>query len=314
MFLVAAVALALDLCLGDPPNRWHPVAWFGKLTAAVFDRAPTGRGPELAFGVAVALGAPLAVWLGASRVLDAAHGVAAPLGVLAAAALFKVSFAYRGLRDATRAVADALEGDAVETARARLGALVSRDTAVLSAPLAASAAIESLAENLNDSVVAPFFYFVLFGVPGAVAYRAVNTLDAMVGYHGRYEYLGKAAARLDDTLGWIPARLTALLLVGGALLAGAHAADAIRLGWRQHGRTDSPNAGWPMATMAGALGTVLEKTHHYRLGDDPHAQRFSTVDAASVISPTPRSIHKALRIADCTVGLAALLLLAISLR
>jgi adenosylcobinamide-phosphate synthase len=166
-----------------------------------------------------------------------------------------------------------------------------------------SAAIESLAENLSDSFVAPLFYFVILGVPGALAYRAINTLDAMIGYHGRFEYLGKVAARLDDLVNWLPARLTAYLLaLGGALFipeggparstggrlsvvfpqegAGMRAWQIAR---RDHAQTESPNAGWPMAAMAGALGVRLEKVGHYVLGDaDQRLTAERVREAASI--------------------------------
>ena len=131
----------------------------------------------------------------------------------------------------------------------------------------AGAAIESLTENTSDSVVAPLFYYVLFGLPGAVFYRAANTLDAMVGYHGRFEYLGKAAARLDDLLNLIPARLTALGLAFAGLLAEARRdAAASQVWWRDRGATESPNAGHPMAMGAGLLRVQLDKRDAYVLG------------------------------------------------
>jgi adenosylcobinamide-phosphate synthase len=125
-----------------------------------------------------------------------------------------------------------------------------------------------VAENTTDSFIAPWLAFALFGLPGAVAYRAINTLDSMIGYHGKYEYLGKASARLDDLVNLIPARLSALLLVvGSAILPGQKVSRAWRIMWRDHRRTESPNAGWTMSGMAGALGVALEKVGHYRLGD-----------------------------------------------
>jgi adenosylcobinamide-phosphate synthase len=130
-----------------------------------------------------------------------------------------------------------------------------------------AATIESVAENASDSFVAPLFYYALFGVPGAIAYRAVNTLDAMIGYHGRYEYLGKASARLDDVLNWIPARITALLLVAAGWLTGEAASRGWFIWQRDGSATESPNAGRPMAVMAGLLGVELQKAEHYRLGD-----------------------------------------------
>jgi adenosylcobinamide-phosphate synthase len=124
---------------------------------------------------------------------------------------------------------------------------------------------------MTDSFVGPWLFFALFGLPGAVAYRAINTLDSMLGYHGYYEHLGKASARLDDLANLVPARLSALLLVVGSFfLPGQNAPAALRIMWRDHRRTESPNAGWTMSGMAGALGVKLEKTSPeggYQLGD-----------------------------------------------
>ena len=129
-----------------------------------------------------------------------------------------------------------------------------------------SSAIESVAEGLCDSVVAPLFYFLIFGLPGAFAYRAINTLDSMIGYRGKYEYLGKFAARLDDVLNYIPARLAFLFIVIAASLK-KMGREAWQVARRDHTQTSSPNAGWPMAAMAGALHVRLEKPGHYVLGD-----------------------------------------------
>ena len=124
-----------------------------------------------------------------------------------------MTFSIKGLRRAAFKIKNLLQDDDLDKTRFELRALVSRDTAGLPRPLLASAAVESVAEGTCDSLVAPLFYFLLLGVPGAIGYRVVNTLDAMIGYHGKYEYLGKFAARLDDVLNYIPARLAALLLV-----------------------------------------------------------------------------------------------------
>jgi adenosylcobinamide-phosphate synthase len=167
--------------------------------------------------------------------------------------------------------------------------------------LAASAAIESIAENLSDSLVAPLFYYVVFGVPGALAYRAINTLDAMIGYHGRYEYLGRAAAKLDDLANLIPARLTAALLFFAAGLAGASPRAALAIGLRDHARTESPNAGWPMAVMGGALGVELEKVGHYVLGRPAE-------------DPSPEAIRRAIPIARWGAVIACALALLFSIR
>jgi adenosylcobinamide-phosphate synthase len=179
--------------------------------------------------------------------------------------LLKTTFAWRALHRAAGGVWQPLAADDLDAAREKLSWLVSRDASLLDEPLIAAAAIESLAENASDSVVAPLLYYLLFGLSGAFAYRAVNTLDAMIGYHGRYEHLGKVPARLDDLLNLVPARLTALLIVAAALPGGADARQAWRVMWQDSRRTASPNAGWPMAAMAGALGVRLEKVGHYCL-------------------------------------------------
>jgi len=183
----------------------------------------------------------------------------------------KPFFALRMLVDAGRAVRQALERDDLSTARQALQSLVSRDRSQLTAELVAAAAIESLAENLSDSIVAPLFYYALAGLPGAALYRLYNTFDSMLGYHGRYEYLGKAAARLDDALNLLPARLTALLIIVGAPLFAGDRGRAWRIWRRDARRTASPNAGQPMAAAAGALGVQLEKVGHYVLGDNERA-------------------------------------------
>ena len=140
--------------------------------------------------------------------------------------------------------------------------------------------MESVAESTCDSLVAPLFYFLLFGVPGAIAYRVVNTLDAMIGYHGKYEYLGKFVSRLDDILNFIPARLTALLLVLAAFLSGRSGRASWRVALSEHSKTESPNAGWTLAALAGALDVRLEKVGQYRLGKANSPLVPETIDAS----------------------------------
>lgn len=211
----------------------------------------------------------------------------APLAYLALGAyLLKSTFSVRGLFRAAEAVRQPLAAGDIPLARGQLRALVSRDVANLDEQLIAAAAVESLAENASDSLVAPLFYFVVFGVPGALAYRVINTFDAMVGYHGKYEYLGKAAARLDDLGNLVPARLTALLLVVAVALRGGRAARAWSAIRRYRGVTESPNAGWPMSAMAGALGVSLEKVGHYRLGDGPALPNAESIRQAGRLTGT----------------------------
>jgi adenosylcobinamide-phosphate synthase len=177
---------------------------------------------------------------------------------------------------------------------------VSRSTAGLDAGHVASAAVESVAENLTDGLLAPACFFLVGGLAGAAAYRAVNTADSMFGYHeGALEYFGKTAARLDDVLNLIPARIAALSLVAGAALVGEDARGAMAILRRDRGRTASPNAGWTMAAMAGALGVVFEKPGVYRLGDG----------ALPVAADIERSIRVLRAAAGVSLALTALAVL-----
>lgn len=278
--VVLALALVLELLVGEPANALHPVAWIGTTASAVLRLAP-GQGPrrQFAFGVLVTLLVACGFAAASLFILDAVAG--SPIAkVVVAGVMLKSMFAIRALGRAALDVRRGLAAGDLSRARHDLRCLCSRDASRLDEAHLVSAAIESLAENASDSFVAPLFYYVLFGVPGAVFYRAVNTLDAMIGYHGRYEYLGKFAARLDDVLNLIPARLTAMMVVVGASLCGG---DGLR-GWRtivrDAGTTESPNAGYPMAAIAGALGVTLEKPGHYRLGDSIAPAGLATIDAA----------------------------------
>jgi adenosylcobinamide-phosphate synthase len=266
-FTIILVALALDVTLGEPPAAVHPVVWIGKAIERVAAGAPRGHARQLLHGaIHAALLAGLAAMAGAV-VARLAAAFPAPLATLTEAAILKTAFSLRGLTDAAHRVEADLDAGNVEAARIDARALVSRDTRALDRTLLASAAVESVAENAADSVVAPLLYYVGGGLPAALAYRAVNTLDAMIGYRGEHEFNGKAPARLDDLLNFVPARLTAALLLAGAALAGGNLSTAWRVLRRDAGLTASPNAGWPMSAMAGALGVRLEKPGHYRLGD-----------------------------------------------
>jgi adenosylcobinamide-phosphate synthase len=261
-----ALALAIDLALGEYPARLHPVVWMGSAISLLERAAPAaGRARQLAWGALAAIAVPgisaAAAWalLSATRKLGWA-GV--PLEALA----LKATFALRALGEAGLRVGDALREGDLPRARDGLRSLCSRDPSRLGPPELAAGAVESLAENASDGFVAPLCWFALLGLPGAFAYRAVNTLDARVGYHGRFEWLGKPAARLDDVLNLVPARLTALLLLAAGPLAGGDLRRGAGVLRRDGGATESPNAGRPMAAMAGLLGVALEKPGHYRLG------------------------------------------------
>ena len=273
---VLLIALALDIALPEPPNAIHPVVWMGKAISAL-ERLAVGLGNTMSFlvGVFMAVSVPVlfggVAWLAAIGLREIGD---IPF-LIGCAILLRTTFAVRGLGRAARDTQRSIESEDISDARQSLRSLVSRDAAALSEPLVAAAAIESVAENTADSFIAPWLAFGLLGLPGAFAYRAVNTLDSMIGYRGKYEYLGKASARLDDMLNLIPARIaTGLLLLAGIVTAGCSAGQGWRTALREHRKTASPNAGWTIAAAAGLLGVALEKPGHYRIGgeyDEPVA-------------------------------------------
>ena len=281
IILTLILALALDLVWGDPPNALHPVAWMGKVISFLEKGSRARRHfAQFLAGLGM-LVVTLALFVTPVCFLLFYLKSLSFVGyVVVAAVLLKLTFSVRGLRQAAGGVRELLAEDKLDEARFALRALVSRDTHELPGPLLVSATVESVAEGACDSFVAPLFYFLLFGVPGAVGYRVVNTMDSMIGYHGRYEYLGKFTSRLDDILNFIPARITALLLVLAAFISRRHGASAYRLACREHSRTESPNAGWPMAAVAGALGVQLEKVGQYRLGENSAPLIPETIDSA----------------------------------
>lgn len=261
--LAMAVALAVDLRCGEP-RRWHPVAgmgrWFAWSGRHLPDRRPlpafVGGAAAWCLGAGVLGVAAFGLEAGLRR-LFGAHGAAGELGLaVVLGLLLKPMLAWRLLRDEVSAVETALAAGIVP-GRAQVARLCSRDTTALDAAGVRETAIETLAENLNDSVVAPLFWFALAGLPGAVLYRYANTADAMWGYRDWREWSGKWAARADDVLSWLPARLTGVLL-----LPAPRRWHALR---REAARTPSPNGGWPMGAMALALGIVLRKPGVYAL-------------------------------------------------
>jgi adenosylcobinamide-phosphate synthase len=290
---VLDLAWLLDVSLGDPPNRYHPVAWMGAAIGAASRRAPAeGRWAQLVCGAGLVLGGGLAMFV-LGRVLEwLFQRLPAPLAWLAEAWLLKTTFSMAGLARAAQEVEAALSvADLREARRLLRWHLVSRDTSALSAVQVAAATIESVAENSSDGVVAPLLYYSIGGLPAALAYRFINTADAMLGYRDPgHEWLGKVPARLDDVANLLPARASAGLIVLAALLGGERGGRAWQIWLRDAGKTESPNAGHPMSAMAGALDVELEKVGHYRLGSGGRA-------------PAAADIGRAVRLVRLAVGL-----------
>ena len=265
---VLIVAAVLEMVGREPPKWLHPTVWIGRTVTIAVANAPTSRNGGFITGVMVLL-LVTGFWGGAAYFAAAGlrdfHQLAY---VLVGGFLLKTTFSVKMLHQTAARVRELLTAGDMAGVRAQMSSLVSRDPTQLTAEQATAATVESVSENIADSIIGPWLAFALFGFPGAVAYRAINTLDSMIGYHGGYEYLGKASARFDDLVNLIPSRLAGLLLVVASLvLPGQKASDAWRIMLRDHGKTESPNAGWTMSGMAGALGVELEKADHYRLGD-----------------------------------------------
>lgn len=269
-----ALAIVIDRVLGEPPVRWHPVVWIGRWLSWAGDMlAPRVGQPEVQSSARVFSFSALAWCTGAAVVVFVSWLIqywvlTQPvwLAVLALGLLLKPLLSWAMLHDEVLAVEVAL-GQSLGAGRSQLACLVSRDVNKLNAAEVRESAIESLAENLNDSVVAPLFWFALLGLPGAALFRFANTADAMWGYPGErggrdWQWAGKWAARADDVLGWLPARITAALIGGVGGLRGWG-----RL-FTESGRTPSPNGGWPMSAMALALDVRLRKPDVYTLNSD----------------------------------------------
>jgi adenosylcobinamide-phosphate synthase len=260
---LALLAMLIELCLGYPERLTraigHPVIWIGALIEQC-DRhlnresAPAWRRLTGAFALAIMLGV-----VGAIAFLVQSQLLRLPYGLIAVAVLASTMIAQRSLHRYVANVASALDKDGLDAGRQAVSHIVGRDTAELDRAGVARAAIESLAENFSDAVVAPVFWLLVGGLPGIALYKAINTTDSMIGHRtARHTDFGWAAARLDDLVNLPASRLSALLLIAAAALRkGASVADAFRAVWRDAGSHRSPNAGYPEAAMAGALHLSL---------------------------------------------------------
>ena len=267
--VVVLLAFAFDALLGEP--RWfpHPVRMIG-LVIDKGDRwlrqGPSSPARDFWGGCGLVLSVVLFTYYSATWLLCALSALSWLLAQAVTVLLGSLCLARRSLKEHAQAIFHPLVNGDLETARTMLARIVSRDTADLPETAIVRGTTESIAENSSDGVIAPLFYLALGGVPLALIYKAINTLDSMLGYRtGRYEYLGKAAARLDDLANLIPARLTALALIGASwsLGPGYDAKNAWWTMWRDGHKHASPNAGYPEAAVAGALGIQLGGPSRY---------------------------------------------------
>ena len=312
-------AFALDRCFGEPPARGHPVVWMGRYLTELGRRiAPRESSagtqwPRFWLGALAWCGGAVPValiaWLLQTHLMRLAGSLDGPppgsglvaclVAGLVLGGLLKPTLSWRMLQREVMAVEAAL-AQSLDAGRLRLGHLVSRAVTGLSETEVRESAVESLAENFNDSVVAPVFWFIVAGLPGAALYRFANTADAMWGYRGHragaeWEWAGKWAARADDVLSWLPARIAALLLA-----VAARGLPLARL-QREAARTPSPNSGWPMAAMALALDVRLRKAGVYVLNQE--GQSAAPADTHRAVALARRAIS-ALLVCSCAMLLA----------
>lgn len=305
---IMALGLALEAAVGWPDRLHarigHPVVWIGRLISALERRLNHGgavrRRLSGALCVAVVLGATVALAALAQAMLPEG-----PAGIVLGAVLAWPWLAARSLHAHVAAVARPLARGDLAAARRRVAMIVGRDPARLDSAGVARAALESLAENASDGVAAPLFWGAALGLPGLAGYKAINTLDSMIGHRTmRYEDFGKAAARLDDLVNLIPARLTALAfaLVSGAPFAAARVALADA---RRH---RSPNGGWPEAAMAGGLGVRLSGPRVYddRIADEPWIN-------GAAPDPDARAVERGLALYARAMALCGAVLVALAL-
>ena len=268
--LIVPLALGLDFAVGDPKSKFHPTAWIGTLIAKL---TPFAKNSEKLGGVFLVLivttivsGVLIALDFGIK--LITIDYISFILSILIGTILLKTTIAIRGMEKHVIAVVESIECNNIEAARDNLALIVKRNTKTLDKNHVLSGVLESVSENTVDGVTGPLFYYALFGLPGAFVYRAVNTIDSMIGYKNSiFKNVGWFGANCDKVLNFIPARLTALMMVLAAMIIGNDWRKSYQIMTRDGSKTESPNAGYPMAALAGALQTKFEKIDHYILGE-----------------------------------------------
>ena len=263
-----AVAFLLDTLIGDPRTRLHPVVLMGNLISAlekILYRAADGSTAKLIKGailVAVVIGTSLAIGFEIEKLARSLGTMTAQIFIEGLTLAFMIS--PRSLADAGREIHDLLMLGNLAEARRKVGWIVGRDTDRLNEPEIVRATVETISENTVDGIISPLFFWLIGGLPLAVAYRAANTMDSMIGYRNeKYLYFGRAAARLDDVLNWIPARLTAMLFITSAAVLNLDYKNALHMVRRDADKHPSPNGGYAEAAVAGALNIRLGGFNSY---------------------------------------------------
>ncbi|MCX8150694.1 MAG: cobalamin biosynthesis protein [Candidatus Bathyarchaeota archaeon] len=270
--LILAVALLIDVIFGEIPDSIHPTVWMGKVIAwakpqlkSTNSRIEKINGVLLCLGVVALFTLPIGLLLLSLRQVPIFGWL---IYIIVAAVFLKSTFAVKCMLKYTMPIANALKMKDLEGAKQWLPYIVRRDPKKLDEQHVLSATVESIAESTTDGVTSPLLFFALFGVPGAFAFRVVNTLDSMVGYKDEeHRNIGWFSAKMDTAANFISARFTAVLMIISAAVLGANWKKGLSVLQRDKNKTVSPNAGWTISAMAGALNVQLEKEGHYTLGD-----------------------------------------------
>jgi adenosylcobinamide-phosphate synthase len=271
---IIGFAILIDLIFGDPKNRYHPTAWIGtfiaKLTTITKNQNSTFEkiGGTIMIITISSVVVLLLSGLNFGISLISVDYISLILSVVIGALLLKTTIAIRGMEKHAISVLDSLESNDLDLARNYLSMIVKRNTTKLDKNHVLSGVLESISENTVDGITGPMFYYAFFGLFGAFVYRIINTADSMVGYKNDiFKNLGWFTAKCDTILNYIPSRLTGLMMVISSAILQNNWRNSYKVMIRDGKKTESPNAGYPMAALAGALETKFEKINHYKLGD-----------------------------------------------
>ena len=272
--LIIGMAIFLDLLFGDPKNKYHPTAWIGRFIAILTPIAKNQNtmiekaGGILIITITSIIVISLLLILNLGMSMITFDVISIVVSVIVGGLLLKTTIAIRGMERHAKSVLESLDEDNLEKARTNLSMIVKRNTKNLDKNHVISGVLESISENTVDGITGPLFYFSIFGLPGAFVYRVVNTADSMIGYKTHlFKNVGWFTATCDTVLNYIPSRLTGLVMIISAAILQNNWKESYKIMIRDGKKTESPNAGYPMAALAGALETKFEKINHYQLGD-----------------------------------------------
>ena len=311
--LIVFFALVLDFAVGDPRNKFHPTAWIGSLIAKLIPHIKhSSENLEKLGGIFIILISSgivvsLMIFLNIGIKLITIDYIYIIISIIVCGILLKTTIAIKGMERHALAVVTALEQNDISSARDNLSMIVKRNTKNLDKNHIFSGVLESISENTVDGITGPLFYFAIFGLPGAFVYRVINTADSMIGYKTDiFKNVGWFGANCDKILNYIPSRLTGFIMIFSAMILGNDWRKSYEIMIRDGRKTKSPNAGYPMAAIAGALGAKFEKIDHYSLGDGNIS--FTKDHVKSAIS-----IMKVTSILFCGIVVIPILLLLSSL-